>query len=167
MTTHPDTAAGMEAAYRRYISRYPGAVKRALASDSPIDFAGLNAWSFPLLVVVGDGAQSIVRMFDEAQFDAMFRELYRGYQARGWDGRVTIDSVAVMPVAANLGLLEATGTRYLADGQVLDRWDTCYLMRREADDWRTFLITDGKAPRPGRDEWLAWLQGLDHLVGGR
>src|SRR5690606_25455074 len=62
--------------------------------------------------------------------------------------------------------VEATGTRYLADGEVLDRWDTCYLMRRDGDGWRTFLMTDGKAPRPGREEWLAWLGGLEHLFGG-
>jgi hypothetical protein len=40
-------------------------------------------------------------------------------------------------------------------------------MRRDSRGWRTFLMTDGKAPRPERNEWLAWLQGLDHVSGGR
>lgn len=152
-------AAEVEDCYRRYILSYP---QQVLTKGRPIDFDSLGFWSFPLLIVACP--QSSIFILEAQAFDEMFRKAYDHYREDGWAGSVEVDSVQVHSLQPGFALLEGKGSRYRADGSVLNRWDTFYALRKAKGIWQTFMITDSIQARPTAEQWTAWALSL---AGGK
>jgi hypothetical protein len=145
-----DEIAEIERIYRQYFHDYPLQLQ---TEGKPIDFAALGFWAFPL-VLVGD----TIAILDEPAYDAIFSGLYDRYRDDGWAGRVEVDDVRIHMPRTDLAILEGRGTRYRADGSVIDGFDSVYFLRRFTGRWQCFLVVNTGRPRPRSDQWEAWFR---------
>ena len=147
----------VEAAYRRYITDYPAALWAHFRDGRAIDYDALDFWQFPMLFVVGTVGGTGIAIVDSDAFDRQVRAMYAGYVAEGWGGGIVLDRCDVSPIAADMALIETEGTRFRADGGVLNRWAACYWMRRTPGGWKHIAVTDTEPPRPDARQWAQWL----------
>ena len=50
------------------------------------------------------------------------------------------------PMAEDLAMILVDGTRYRADGSLLERVRVCYVVRRDANNWKTVTISEINPP---------------------
>lgn len=162
--TEQQIAAEAEAACRRYYADYPAALWRWLTEGAAIDYDALGCWSFPMLLIIGTPAGTIVTISDVATYDSQVRAAYEQYYAEGWAGRLNLDRVKVTVASPDAALVEVRGTRFRADGRDLNHWDACYLFQRAADGWRQHAVIDVEPPRPPAAEWIEWLRAAGPIT---
>ena len=60
---------------------------------------------------------------------------------RGWTGS-ELGQLKIWPMAEDLAMVLADGTRYKADGSVLEPVRACYTVRRDANNWKFVTISE-------------------------
>ena len=133
MTTSEQICKELEAFYKSY-------------SDVSIseDVAAISEfWGCPCAFI--SGQQGLVQFTNESDIQRMLRNFWTDLKERGWV-RSEIDPLKTWPLAENLVMLLVDGTRYKADGSVLERVRVCYTVRRDANKWKFVTFSEVKPP---------------------
>lgn len=64
---------------------------------------------------------------------------------RGWT-RSEMGQLKIWPMAEDLATVVADGTRYKADGSMLEPVRACYTVRRDANNWKIVTISEVAPP---------------------
>jgi len=147
------------AAYERYVLGYSSALLHRVEGGDPIDYGALPFWSFPILLIGGDAANTHVALMDQATFDRNCVAHYIGFYERGWRS-VRLEGAEVSLFGHDLAVVDGYGTRLRGDDSVLNQFRAYYWMRRFAGEWRQVALLDTDASIPDIGLWAAWLRGV-------
>ena len=100
-------------------------------------------WDCPSAFI--SGQQGLDQLTNESDIQRMLRNFLTDLKEREW-ARSEIDPLKTWPLAEGLVMLLVDGTRYKADGSVLERVRVCYAARRDASKWKFVTVSEVKPP---------------------
>jgi ketosteroid isomerase-like protein len=133
MATSEQIADELQAFYTSYIDAF---------NREDID-AFTQTFSYPYAWVTG--SQGLRQCATESDHQRSFGKIMADLKERGWV-RSEIDQIKTWPIAEDLAMILVDGTRYKADGSVLERVRACYTLRRDTKNWEIVTLCEIKPP---------------------
>jgi hypothetical protein len=101
-----------------------------------------ECFACPGALITGYG---LVQWATESDLQHLFRKSLADLIGRGWT-RSEIVQLKIWPMAEDLAMVLADGTRYKADGSMLEPVRACYTIRRDAKNWKIVTISEVEPP---------------------
>jgi ketosteroid isomerase-like protein len=133
MATSEQICKELEAFYKSYAAAFGREDVAAIAES----FACPYAWI--------TGHHGLDQYASESDVQHMLGKFVADLKERGWV-RSDIDQLKTWPMAEDLAMILADGTRYKADGSMLERVRACYTVRRDAKHWKIVTVSEVTAP---------------------
>jgi hypothetical protein len=102
-----------------------------------------ECWSYPCALITGE--QGLYQFATGGDFRGMVGKLLADLKDRGWV-RSEINQLKTWPLAEDLAMMLVDGTRYKADGSVLERVRALYTVRLDNKSWRIVTLSEVKPP---------------------
>lgn len=103
--------------------------------------AASECWACPSAFITGRGLDHYAT---ERDIQRMLGKYIADLKEREWV-RSDIE-LKTWPMAEDLAMILVDGTRYKADGSLLERVRVCYFVRRDANNWKIVTLSEIKPP---------------------
>jgi ketosteroid isomerase-like protein len=122
----------LEAFYKSYAAAFNSKDVRAIS----------DRFSCPCALITGHGLN---QCSTESDFQHLLGRYLADLKQRGWT-RSEMGQLKIWPMADDLAMVLADGTRYKADGSLLEPVRSCYMVRRDAKSWKIVTISEVEPP---------------------
>src|SRR5215471_14058516 len=118
----------LEAFYKSYAAAFNGKDVVAIS----------KYFACPCALVNGHGLNQCAT---ESDLQHLLGRYLADLKERGWTGS-ELGQLKIWPMAEDLAMVLADGTRYKGDGSVLEPVRACYTIRRDAKNWKIVTIAE-------------------------
>ena len=122
----------LDAFYKSYTGAFNGKVVGAIS----------EYFACPCALITGHGLNQYAT---ENDLHHLLERYLADLQQRGW-ARSEVGQIKIWPMAEDLAMVLADGTRYKADGSMLEPVRACYTIRRDAKSWKIVTISEVQPP---------------------
>jgi ketosteroid isomerase-like protein len=122
----------LEAFYKSYTAAFNGKDVGAIS----------ECFACPNALITGHGLNQCAT---ERDLQRLLGRYLADLNERGWT-RSVMGQLKIWPMAEDLAMVVADGTRYKADGSVLEPVRACYTVRRDANNWKIVTISEVQPP---------------------
>jgi hypothetical protein len=96
----------------------------------------------PYALITGQGLNQCSTKND---FQLLLERILADLKERGWT-HSEMGQLKIWPMAEDLAMVLADGTRYKADGSVLEPVRACYTTRRDTNNWKIVTVSEVQPP---------------------
>jgi hypothetical protein len=118
----------VEAFYKSYTAAFIGKDVKAIS----------ECFACPGALVTGHG---LAQWATESDLQQLLGRYLADLKDRGWT-RSEMGQLKIWPMAEDLAMVLADGTRYKADGSILEPVRNCYTVRRDANNWKIVTVSE-------------------------
>jgi hypothetical protein len=122
----------LEAFYKSYTAAFNGKDKRAIS----------ECFACPFALITSRGLNQCAT---ENDVQHLLGTYLADLKERGWV-RSELGQLKIWPMAEDLAMVLADGTRYRADGSMLEAVRSCYTIRRDRKNWKIVTISEVEPP---------------------